>query len=363
MNGYFDANATEPLRHKAREAMLEAAMIVGNPASIHRAGRAARRVLEQSRTNVAECFDITEDQIIFTSGGTEANTLAINALSVDRRTLISAVEHDSVRKAVKNADVIPVMPSGEVSLDDLETMLRRGGPALVCVMAANNETGVINSLTEIAALCQTYGAYLHVDAVQYAARHAMTLRGLTSVAISGHKSGGIKGAGALLLSGSMPIRAMMPGGGQERGRRGGTPALPAIASMAASLREAQQQDWTQIAAWRDAIETVAQASGARVAGHDAFSRLANTTCLILPEISAQAQFIALDLAGCCVSTGAACSSAKVTPSHVLKAMGLGQLASHAIRVSLPWNVTEADVEFFTSSYQRMASSRCKGVPA
>ncbi|MEE8658484.1 Cysteine desulfurase [Acetobacteraceae bacterium EV16G] len=363
MNLYFDANATEKPRPQAREAMLEAAMSIGNPASIHKAGREARRLLERSRTLLAESFDIIEDQLIFTSGGTEANALALHAFSHDRRILITATEHDSVRKAARAASVIPVMPSGEVSLEDLETMLRKGGPALVCAMAANNETGVINPLPDIAALCQTYGAYLHVDAVQYAARHVMTMRGLTSVAISGHKAGGLKGAGALLLSGDIPVKAMMSGGGQERGRRGGTPALPGIASMAAAMRAGQKQDWSQIAAWRDEIERVAQSCGALVVGKEATARLANTSCLILPEMSGQAQLIALDLAGCCVSTGSACSSGKVTRSHVLEAMGMGQLAGHAIRISLPWDVTEEDVAQFCMAYGQMASTRKKGVTA
>ncbi len=218
--------------------MLEAATFIGNPASIHKAvvKRAACLSAHGRYSRKASTLLRIRSFSLRWYGGQCAGP---SRLLHDRRILMTATEHDSVRKAARAASIIPVMPSGEVSREDLETMLRKGGPALVCVMAANNETGVINPLREIAALCQTYCAYLHVDAVQYAARHVMTVRGLTCVAISGHKAGGLKGAGALLLSGDMPVKAMMPGVGRREGGAAGRPhcrALPVWRRRCASGR-------------------------------------------------------------------------------------------------------------------------------
>ncbi len=353
---YLDANATEPLRPEARAAMLAALDATGNPSSVHAPGRAARRILEDAREAVAARWGARPADVVFTSGGTEANALAIAALGAGRRIIIGATEHDAVRQAAPDATILPVDPQGRADLDALAGMLAEGGPSLICLMAANNETGVLHPLDQAAALCRRHGALLHVDAVQAAGRLPLDLPGshAASFAISGHKLGGPAGAGALLLTpDAPPIAAILRGGGQERGRRGGTQALPAIAGLAAAAA-CPPPDTARIAALRDAAEHAAIAAGATVCGAGA-PRLPNTTCLVLPGIRADAQVIALDLAGIAVSAGAACSSGKVAVSHVLAAMGLGPRAGHAIRVSLPWNVTPADIDRFAAAYPAIAA--------
>jgi cysteine desulfurase len=351
---YLDANATEPLRPEARAAMLAAMEVTGNPSSVHGAGRAARRILEDSRESLAARFGGRPGDLVYTSGGTEADALAIHALGAGRRLIVGATEHDAVRSAAGGASVLPVDTSGVVDLAALAARLKEGPAALICLMLANNETGTIQPIAAAAALCRRHGALLHVDAVQAAGRMDVSLAalGAHSLAVSSHKLGGPPGAGALLLTPEVSaIAPLIAGGGQERGRRGGTPPLPAIAGFAAA--SAVARDASHLAPLRDAIDQAAMARGAIVCGGGA-PRLANTTCLALPGVRADAQVIALDLDGLAVSAGAACSSGKVAASHVLAAMGLGVLAGQAIRVSLPWNATAGHVDAFAATYGRMA---------
>jgi cysteine desulfurase len=347
---YLDANASEPLRPEAREAVLAALELTGNPASIHAQGRAARAALESARARIAACVGAAPADLVLCSGGTEANVMAVAALAPGRRVLVGATEHDAVRAAWPGAGTLPVLPDGTLDLDALRDALRDGPPALVCCMLANNETGVLHPIAEVTALCRKHGARLHVDAVQAAGRTTLHVPGLgaDTVALSGHKIGGPKGAGVLVLAPGLALPALIAGGGQERGRRGGTPPLPAIAGFAAAFGAAAPPS----PALRDQLEAAARAEGAIVCG--AGPRLPNTSCLALPGIRAETQVISLDLAGIAVSAGAACSSGKVTASHVLTAMGLTALAGCAIRVSLPWNVTAGDVEAFTVAYAAMA---------
>ncbi len=352
---YLDANATEPLRPEARAAAI-AAMDAANPASIHAGGRAARRILEAAREQLAGRFGARPQDVVFTSGGTEADALAIHALGQGRRVITGATEHDAVRQAAPEAELLAVDREGLADLARLEPLLAGGPPALVCLMLANNETGTIQPVLEAARLCRRHGARLHVDAVQAAGRMPVDLAalGADSLAVSGHKLGGLPGAGALLLAPDVTLAPLIAGGGQERGRRGGTPALPAIAALAAAAAAAQGGQAAELATLRDAAEDAARGVGAIPCGAGA-PRLGNTTCLALPGIRAETQVIALDLAGICVSAGAACSSGKVAASHVLAAMGLGPLAGQAIRVSFPWNATEADLAAFTAAYRGMAA--------
>jgi cysteine desulfurase len=352
---YLDANATEPLRPEARMAVLAALDVPGNPSSVHAAGREARKILESARRILAERFGARPENLVFTSGGTEANALAIHGLARGGRVLAGSTEHDAVRFAIKSSDsaLIAVHESGQVDLNALSRMLEESSPSLICLMLANNETGVLHPVAEVAALCHAHGSLLHVDAVQAAGRLEFTLDslGADSLAISAHKLGGPKGAGALLLAaGTPPLEALIRGGGQECGQRGGTPALPAIAGFASALQAAGPAP--HLAWLRDKAESAAVAAGAIVCGSGA--RLPNTTCLALPGRPADTQVIAFDLAGIAVSAGAACSSGKVARSHVLEAMGLHDLAACAIRVSLPWNATEADIDGFISAYTATA---------
>lgn len=351
---YLDANATEPLRPEARQAMLAALAVTGNPSSIHAAGRAARRILEDARESLAARFGVAPGNLVFTSGGTEANALAIHALGARRRIIVGATEHPAVLTAAQDAVVLPVDRDGMADLAALEATLSDQPASLVCLMLANNETGTVQPVAEAATICRRRGALLHVDAVQAAGRMRLRLDefGAHSMALSSHKLGGPAGAGALLLAPDVAtIAPLIAGGGQERGRRGGTPPLPAIAAFAAAANA--MTDAARLAPLRDAIETAACAAGALPCGSGA-PRLPNTTCLALPGIRADAQVMALDLGGIAVSAGAACSSGKVAQSHVLAAMGLGSLAGQAIRVSLPWNADWDDVTAFVPAYQRMA---------
>lgn len=353
MRHYLDANATEPIRPAARNAVLAAFSLTGNPSSIHADGRAARRLLEDSRETLAGRFGARPREVIFTSGATEANALALHALGVGRALIVSAVEHPSL--LVAGARTLPVDADGVADLGALDAMLAAAPHTLVCLMAANNETGVLQPVAEAAAICRRHGALLHVDAVQVAGRGGASLAalGAHSLALSSHKLGGPQGAGALLLAPDAPQSPLplIAGGGQERGWRAGTPPLPAIAGFAAATG-AVPPDY--LAPLRDAIEAQAIAAGAIVCGAGA-RRLPNTTCLALPGVRADAQVIALDLDGIAVSAGAACSSGKVAASHVLLAMGLDGLAGEAIRVSLAWNATQADVDAFARAYPRMAA--------
>lgn len=353
---YLDANASEPLRPEARDAALQAMETGGNPASLHQAGRAARKILENARERVAALTGARPADVMFCAGATEANALAIHALGLGRRILIGATEHDAIRAAAPEAEIIPVLPSGTVDLAALEALLGRYPGALVCLMAANNETGVLHDIASAARLCHDAGALLHVDAVQAIGRanQDWLAMGAASFVLSGHKFGGPAGAGALITRAHLEIRPLIKGGGQELGRRGGTPALPAIAGLAAALGTAYPA--ARIATWRDEIEAFCVAHGARVAGHAA-PRLPNTSCLILPGMRAETQLIALDMAGLCVSAGSACSSGKVNASHVLLAMGLGEQAGQAIRVSLPWNTQVQAVQKFQTAYAAMAARR------
>ncbi len=350
---YLDGNASEPLRPAARAALLAALEITGNPASVHAAGRVARATLEAARERLAARFGCDPAGVVLTSGGTESIAFAIHMLAEGRCVLTGATEHDAVR-AAHARETLPVDADGVLDLPALDAALAAGGPALVCVMAANNETGVIQPTLAIAELCHRRGALLFCDAVQAAGRVGFDLAasGADAAAVSSHKLGGPQGAGAALLAPRMAerVRPLIAGGGQERGRRGGTPAVATLAGFAA----AADADRLSPELLRGAVEAAAVACGAQVNGAGA-ERLPNTASIWLPGVLAATQVMALDLAGVAVSAGAACSSGKVAASHVLIAMGLRHAATESIRVSLPWNATEADVAAFAAAYQTMAT--------
>ncbi|HEX3984749.1 MAG TPA: aminotransferase class V-fold PLP-dependent enzyme [Acidisoma sp.] len=356
---YLDANATEPMRGQGREAVVAALDTLGNPSSIHGDGRAARKLLEDAREALAARFGGAARNLVFTSGGTEADAVAIHGLSRGGRVLRGATEHPAVIESAGDAaGVLPVDEEGRIRLEVLEAALVADKPALVSVMLANNETGTVQPVAEIARLCRAAGVLFHVDAVQGAGRMPFDFAtlGADAVSLSAHKLGGPPGAGALLLTRDAAdrLQPLTLGGGQERGRRGGTHALPNIAGFAAAALACRPEDAARLAPWRDAMEQAAVAAGAVILGGGA-ERLPNTTCLALAGARAEAQVIALDLAGISVSAGSACSSGKIARSHVLEAMGAGDLAAQAIRVSLPWNATEDSVAAFIAAYQAMAA--------
>ncbi|HEV2548109.1 MAG TPA: cysteine desulfurase family protein [Stellaceae bacterium] len=347
---YLDWNATAPLRPEAIAAMIDALQRCGNPSSVHRFGREARRALEAARMQVAALVGAPAASVVFTSGGTEANQLALRGVG-DRAVVISAIEHDSVRQAVPHARVISVTGSGLLDLATLARLLdETAEPALVSIMLANNETGVIQPIAEAARLAHARGALLHCDAVQAAGKLPldMAVLGVDLLTLSAHKLGGPPGIGALVVGADVPLAAHQTGGRQECGRRAGTENLPGIVGFgaAAEIAAAQLGDWDRVGRLRDRIaqRLAATAPEAVVCGAAA-PRLPNTLAIAMPGVPAATQVMALDLAGVMVSAGAACSSGKVTRSHVLDAMGVPPAeAECAIRVSLGWSTSEADID-------------------
>lgn len=357
---YLDHNATSPMRPKVRLAVADALDRVGNPSSVHRFGRTARRVVEDARERVAALVGVAPAQVVFTSGGTEANDLAIGG-SGRRRILFSTIEHASVAEAARGnageTQPIPVDGDGVIDLAALESLLAGSSePALVSVMLANNEIGTIQPVAAVAAIARRFGALFHCDAVQAVGRIAVDMRALGAdlLTVSAHKLGGPMGAGALVVGDRVGLQSQIRGGGQEFGRRGGTENVPAIAGfgVAADAAASDLGASGRLARWRDRLETAARrlVPDARVYGAAA-PRLANTSCLSMPGVPAETQVIALDLTGVAVSAGAACSSGKVKPSHVLRAMGIPEHeAACAIRVSLGWTSAEADIDRFLDGW-------------
>ena len=357
---YLDHNATTPVRAAAAVAMAETLRHVGNPSSVHRAGRAARQELEAARDKVARAIGLPAGgTLVFTSGGTEANALAL-AGTGRRRILRSSVEHDSVRAAA-SAMEIPVTKDGLVDPATLGAMLAESGePALVSIMAANNETGVIQPIASLAAQAHAADALVHCDAIQAIGKIGfdMAALGLDLVSLSAHKFGGPPGIGALALAPGLHLAALQRGGGQERGMRAGTENLPGIAGFAAAIEAAVAEfdTFAKLANWRDAMErTLRGIEPDAVLFGAGVARLPNTSCVALPGVASELQIMALDLAGIGVSAGAACSSGKVRPSHVLEAMGTSpELARSAIRISLGRDTTELDIARLVEAWGTLA---------
>lgn len=371
---YLDHNATAPIRPEALTALTAALAAGGNPSSVHAAGRAARARVEQARSQVATLIGAPASTVVFTSGGTEANALAVDSAVAGgcRRLLISAIEHDAVLETAKASgavvELLPVNGDGRLDLETLAARLAAwdaaDGSPFVALMLANNETGVIQPVAEAAVLVREAGGWLHVDAVQAAGRIAIDSRalGADTLAISSHKLGGPGGAGALTFGPRAKLVRRLHGGGQERGRRAGTENVAGLAGFGAAA-EAALRDLEAAAAqaeWRDAAETALIAAGAVAIGRQA-PRLPNTLCIAAPGFPAELQVMTLDLAGIMVSAGSACSSGKVKASHVLTAMGLDELAGAAIRVSGGWSTGAQDwkhmVEAWNTAYDRHAARR------
>lgn len=353
MYAYLDHAATAPLAPEALAAMAEAAQSWANPSSVHAPGRRAQARLEDARESLARGLGCLPGAIVFTSGGTEALGLALNGMPAASR-LVSAVEHDAVRAQAPGARTIPVDGEGVVDLAALERLLADAPrPALVAVMAANNETGVVQPLEAVAALVHAAGGWLLVDSVQSAGKRPLGAGDL--FAVSAHKLGGPPGVGALVVRTDAALAAVQRGGGQERGCRAGTENLPGIAGFAAALAaRAADRDWTARAgALRDRLE--AALDGAVIHGARA-ERLPTISCIGMPGVAATTQVMAFDLAGFAVSAGAACSSGKVRASHVLAAMGAAA-PGEAIRVSLGWDTTAAEVDAFAAGWNALAARR------
>jgi cysteine desulfurase len=376
---YFDWNATTPLRPEAMAAFADALGVMGNPSSVHAEGRAARRLVERAREQVANLVGARPADVTFTSSGTEANMLALTpAIETAKekrprdRLLMSAIEHSSVRaggRFLRDAiEDVPVDLDGRINLATLADAVAKTAQPLVSLMLANNETGAVQPVAEAAAIVQAAGGLLHVDAVQAAGRIACDMRklGADLLTLSAHKIGGPKGVGAL-VRGRDDIHFTDPlirGGGQERGARAGTENVAGIAAFGAAAEAAQQRLAAEAAYMRelrDLLEAGLSAISPRaVIFGDKAERLPNTTLFALEGVKAETAVIAFDLDGVAVSSGAACSSGKVQPSHVLAAMAVSpSLLRGAVRVSLGWTTTKADVERFLSAWRKLAGALSK----
>jgi cysteine desulfurase len=375
---YLDWNASAPPRREARVAVMKALDLVGNPSSVHAEGRASRQLVERARGEVAALAVTDPANIIFTSGATEANALALSpgwsrkpGDTPFHRLLVSAVEHASVceggRFAADCVRRLPVDARGIVDLDALRTLLT-GGPALVSVMLANNETGVVQPIREVVHVVHELGGLLHVDAVQAPGRLPFDFNelGADIVTLSAHKIGGPKGVGALIRRAGLHLaNPLIRGGGQERGLRGGTENVAGIAGFgaaSAAIPPCLGVDVANMAALQRRLEAGLRAvtPDAVVFGEKA-ERLPNTTCFSHPGLRAETALIAFDLEGVAVSSGAACSSGKVKASHVLAAMGVEPaLARGAIRVSTGHSTTDADLERFLNAWKKLSESLLKG---
>ena len=375
---YLDWNATAPLRPEAHSATLAAFDATGNPSSVHAEGRAARALVERAREQVAALAGAEPRNVVFTSGGTEANMLALTpgvtaGAAAPKALLVSAIEHPSVlaggRFPAAAVEKLPVTPAGQIDLGALEQRLAQSGPVVVSLMLANNETGVIQPVCEAARLVHEHAGILHVDAVQAAGRIPCDINALGAdlLTLSGHKIGAPKGIGALIrrdaaLNLGDPL---IKGGGQERGLRAGTENVAAIAGFGAAAAAAVTElsaARLRMARLREQLEArlAAASPGVLVFGAES-ERLPNTTLFALPGIKAETAVIALDLAGAAVSSGAACSSGKVQPSHVLAAMGVpSNLARGAIRVSLGPTTTETEIDRFVAAWITVSGALLKG---
>jgi len=361
---YLDHNATCPPLDAALEAQMQAArQACGNPSSLHWAGRNARRVLDDARDVLASHLGVESGSVVFTSGGTEADNLAISGYCATQQPghiITTAIEHPAVLQPIERLEqagwqVTRLRPdrSGAVSADDVAAAMQED-TRLVAVMAANNETGVLQPVAEIGVLCQTHGAAFLVDAVQAMGKAKVSMRDWQAdfIALSAHKIGGPRGVGALIVRRGLRLQEIAPGGGQERKRRSGTENVPGIAGFAAALGGI---DFAGLAPIRDGFEQALSEAlpDALVFGRDA-ERTANTSMFCVPGLDGETLLMQLDLAGFAVASGSACSSGKREPSHVLLAMGATQeQARSSIRVSFGPGNTDEDARALIHELQRI----------
>jgi cysteine desulfurase len=370
---YLDYSASTPLRPQVRKAMLpylEAAF--GNPSSVHAPGRDARVAVEEARRRMMAALGVETGRLAFTGSGTEADNLAV--LGFARRNpagcvVRSSIEHKAVVEATKalaadgyHVRVAPVDGSGVIDLDALAGLLPADGrPTLVSVMWANNETGVVQPVAQVAELCRERGAVFHSDAVQAFGKIPLDLEdvGVHLVAVSAHKLAGPQGTGALLTRGDVDLEPLIYGGGQEGGLRAGTESVAGIVGFAeaAALAAAElESEAARLGALRGRLESGLRDAFSElvVNGGDAPARLPNVLSISLPNVDIEGLLTSLDLEGICVSSGSACTTGSVEPSHVMKAMGReGELAGNTIRLSLGWGTRKPDIEYVLKTFPKV----------
>jgi cysteine desulfurase len=370
---YLDWNATTPLRDEARRAMSDALDLPGNASSVHAEGREARKWIEGARAAVANAVGTAPRNVVFTSGGTEANALAL-APNLRRgtgpavqRLVVSVIEHASVlaggRFPKEEIETVRVTPAGVVDLDHLRELLGDRPPALVSVMLANNETGAIQPIVEVAEIVHAAESLLHVDAIQAFGKIPLDMSEIGSdlLTLSAHKIGGPKGVGALVLAeGVSGLEPLLRGGGQELSRRAGTENVAGIAAFGAAATAAMAALPTEggrLRALRERLERGLRMTSGVIVFSDSVQRLPNTTLFTVPGLKAETAVIGFDLAGIAVSSGSACSSGKVQPSHVLEAMGFeAGIAQGAVRLSMGWSTRDADVDRCLEGWRKLAGN-------
>lgn len=382
---YLDYNATATVRPAAKLAVLAALDHVGNASSIHQEGRKARGLMEAAREQVAKLINAQSKEITFTSGGTESNNLVLasdlGALGKKQplaATLLSATEHPSLIKAQelsqRPVELINVDDNGILDLNHLEQLLKTWQeksdlPVLVSVMLVNNETGVIQPMQKIANLVHQYGGFIHADAIQALGKIAIDFENMNVdlLSLSSHKIGGPQGAGALVIRLGMLVDSYVKGGGQELGLRAGTENIPAISGFGAAAKECEDElkNKNQYNEMRQSLEVkIKQISPDVTIFAEAVDRVATTSCFAIKGLTAERALMSLDLAGIAISSGSACSSGKVSQSHVLKAMGINDdVALCALRLSFGWNTKPQELDVFiteyTKIYQRMRAREQK----
>lgn len=347
---YLDYNATTPMWPSVKQAMLESFDVFGNPSSVHALGRQAQGIMETARLEIADSLSVHPAQVLFTGSGSEANNMVL-ASYADAHVVTSTTEHSSVLEASKWGARIPVNHKGIIDLKLLERGLVNQKTALLSVMMANNETGVIQDLKAITSLAHSHRCRVHSDCVPALGKIPINFRdvGVDYMTISAHKLGGPKGIGALILREDAPLSLLIRGGGQERRRRAGTENIAAIVGFAAAIKEMQKLSWSACEALRETLEKQLVSWGFTILG-EGVARLPNTVCFYAPQIDAQSCLMKYDLAGIALSSGSACSSGKVKASHVAEAMGV---KGDTLRVSLGWQTTAEDVAHFLAVTQNI----------
>lgn len=355
---YLDFNATAPTRPEVIHAMADAMRAGGNASSVHATGRAARALVEEARRKVAALVNANADNVIFTGSGTEANNQVLRGVGATT-VIISAVEHESVQLARGDAIAAPVGANGVIDLAALEQILAAGSaPLLVSIMAANNETGILQPIEEIARLAHAHGALMHTDAIQAAGKVPVDLRELEVdfLSLSAHKIGGPQGVGAVVCRDRAVLSRFIHGGGQENGLRAGTENVAGISGfgVAAESALAGLDRFAALAGLRDDLERrMAEIAPVTVFGQGQ-PRLPNTSKVATPGLSSETQVMGLDLAGVAISAGSACAAGRIEAPYVLTAMGVEEdLAICAVRISLGWTTTAHDVDRFVESWRAL----------
>jgi cysteine desulfurase len=341
---YLDYNASSPLRPSVKDKINDVLVHYGNPSSTHTMGRLIRSLMDQARIQIADFFNVSSAIVFFTSGATESNVMILK--SFKGRVIISAIEHDSVRLIRDDVIICPVDANGLLDMNHLESIIQCGD--LVCVMSANNETGVLQNMNDIYKITQSHKACLMCDAVQSVGKTRNFDNAFDILTMSGHKLGGLSGVGVSIIKEHVKIQSLIPGGGQERGMRSGTENHVGIIAMAEALMCAANDNVDQWSIWRNQLEsTIKSICHDVIIPSENAPRLAQTSCIIMPHVANTLQLIQFDLNKIYVSSGSACSSGKVKPSHVLKAMNInGDYVSNAIRVSFGWNTNQSDIDSF-----------------